>query len=83
LSNPKHAQKEVDPLDRIWLAHGDFKRHDPTEVVKKHCAMVKIKTYIHENKPFDLVFQGEMHFHEVRQRIDAIRNSPNFLDFIE
>jgi hypothetical protein len=43
LSNPKNAQKEVDSLDKIWLAQGDFKSHDQTEVVKKHCVVVKIK----------------------------------------
>jgi hypothetical protein len=83
LLNPKHAQKEVDLLDGIWLAQGDFKRHDPTEVVKKHCATVKRKTYIHEDNPFDLVFQRAMNFHEVSQRVDAIRNNANFLNFIE
>jgi hypothetical protein len=83
LSNPKHAQKEIESLDRIWLAHGDFKRHDPIEVVIKHYAMVKRKTYIHEHNPFDIVFQGVMHFHEVRQRIYAIRDSANFFHFIE
>jgi hypothetical protein len=65
----------VDQLEGIWLAQGNFKKHDPTEIVKKHCAMVKSKAYIHEDDPFDIVFQRATSFHEVSQRIDAIRNN--------
>jgi hypothetical protein len=83
LLNAKHAQKEVDQLDGIWLAQGDFKKHDPTKVVKKHCVMVKRKAYIHEDNPFDIIFQRATSFHEISQRVDAIRNNSNFLNFIE
>jgi hypothetical protein len=57
LLNEKHAQREVDLLEGIWLAQGYFKKHDPTEVVKNHCVVVKRKAYIHEDNPFDLIFQ--------------------------
>jgi hypothetical protein len=34
LLNSKHALKEVEQLEGIWLAHGNFKRHDPIGLVK-------------------------------------------------
>jgi hypothetical protein len=47
LSNAKHAQREVEQTNRIWLAHGNFKKHDPTKIFKKHCSTEKISQSIH------------------------------------
>jgi hypothetical protein len=83
LLNEKHSQKKVDLLDGIWLAQGYFKRHDPIEVVKRHCVVVKRKTYIHEDNYFDLVFDRATSFHELSDKIDVIRNISNLLNFVE
>jgi hypothetical protein len=83
LLNEKHSQKKVDLLDGIWLAQGYFKRHDPIEVVKRHCVVVKRKTYIHEDNYFNLVFDRATSFHELSDKIDVIRNISNLLNFVE
>jgi hypothetical protein len=80
--NAKHAQKEVDLLYGIWLIQGYFKRHDPIEIVKRHCTIVKIKENIHEDNSLDVVFQRATKFHELSQRIDLIRNNASFLKFV-
>jgi hypothetical protein len=57
LSNTKHAQTKVEQIKNIWLTQGNFKEHDPTKIVKKHCSMVNnVKSYTHEDDPFDIVF---------------------------
>jgi hypothetical protein len=57
LLNRKHALKEVEKIEGIWLAQGNFKRHDPIGFFKKHCSMVKnVNAYNHEDDPFDTIF---------------------------
>jgi len=36
LLNEKHALKEVEKMERIWLAKGNFKRHDPIGLVRNY-----------------------------------------------
>jgi hypothetical protein len=69
LLNAKHALKEVEKMEGIWLAQGNFKRHDPIGLVKKHCNMVKnVKAYNHEDDPFDIIFQRALNYQEVAQQ---------------
>jgi hypothetical protein len=45
-------------MEGIWLAWGNFKRHNPMGLVEKHYNMVKnVKDYNHEDDPFDIIFQ--------------------------
>jgi hypothetical protein len=68
LLNAKHALKEVEQMEGIWLAQGNFKKHDPMGLVKKHCNMVKnVKAYNHEDDPFDIIFQRDLNYQEVAQ----------------
>jgi hypothetical protein len=50
-------RKQINYMESGWP--NNFKKHDPEEVVKKHCVMVKIKAYIHEDNPFDIIFQRD------------------------
>jgi hypothetical protein len=42
-----------------------------------------LKTYIHEDDPFDIIFQRDRNYQEVIHRIDQIRDSSKFSDFID
>jgi hypothetical protein len=55
--------KEVEHMEGIWLAHGNFTRHDPIGLVKKQFSMVKnFKAYNHEDDPFEIIFQREFNY---------------------
>jgi hypothetical protein len=70
----KHAVKEFKKMEDICLSSGNFKKHDPRDVIKEHCKLMKFsKSYYYENFPFDILFQGDETFEYFRKRFKDVQ----------
>jgi hypothetical protein len=63
----------------------EFKKHDPSGVVRNHLASCGLKRYEHEDSLHDEIFHGMRSFSEVLSKIQALppRDMVNFLKFQE
>ena len=72
-------------LEEMKLLDIDFKKHDPSKVVRNHLASCGLKRYEHEDSPHDEIFWGARSFADVLSRIQALppRDMAKFLKFWE
>jgi hypothetical protein len=80
-----HAKVEVVASEEMKLVYIEFKKHDPSKVVRNHLASCGLKRYEHEDSPHDEIFQGARSFAEVLSQIQALppRDMAEFLKFWE
>jgi len=70
----KHAVKEFKKMEDICLPSRNFKKHDPRDVIKEHCKLVKLsKSCYYEHFPFDILFQGYATFEYFRKRFKDVQ----------
>jgi hypothetical protein len=51
-----HAKAEDMDLEELKLVDIEFKKHDPSKVVRNHLASCGFKRYEHEDSPHDEIF---------------------------
>jgi hypothetical protein len=51
-----HAKAEAGSLEEMKLVDIEFKKHDPSKVVRNHLASYGLKRYEHEDSPHDKIF---------------------------
>jgi hypothetical protein len=51
-----HAKAEAAALEEMKLVDIEFKKHDPSKVVRNHLASCGLKRYEHEDSPHDEIF---------------------------
>jgi hypothetical protein len=80
-----HAKAEAAALEEMKLVDIEFKKHDPSKVVRNHLASCVLKRYEHEDSPHDKIFRGARSFAEVLSRIQSLppRDMTEFLKFWE
>jgi hypothetical protein len=80
-----HAKDEAMVLEEMKLVDIEFKKHDPSKVVRNHLAICVLKRYEHEDSPHDEIFQGARSYSEVLSRIQALppRDKADFFKFHE
>jgi hypothetical protein len=80
-----HAKAEAAALEEMKLVDIEFKKHDPSKVVRNHLASCGLKRYEHEDSPHDEIFWGTRSFAEVLSQIQALppRDMTEFLKFWE
>jgi hypothetical protein len=78
-----HAKAEAGALEEMKLVDIEFKKHDPSKVVRNHLASYGLKRYEHEDSLHDEIFWGARSFAEVLSRIQALppRDMTEFLKF--
>ena len=78
-----HAKSEAMALEEMKLVDIEFKKHDPSKVVRNHLASCGLKRYEHKDSPHDEIFQGVRSYSEVLSRIQALppRDMADFLKF--
>jgi hypothetical protein len=80
-----HAKAEAAALEEMKLVDIEFKKHDPSKVVRNHLASCGLKRYEHEDSPHDEIFRGARSFAEVLSWIQALPpgDMTEFLKFWE
>jgi hypothetical protein len=67
-----HTKVEVVALEDVKLFDIEFKRHDPHKVVENHLSQFNMKTYIHQESPYDEIFRGARSYEEVQNRFQTL-----------
>jgi hypothetical protein len=67
-----HTKAEAGALEEMKLVDIEFKKHDPSKVVRNHLASYGLKRYEHEDSPHDEIFWGARSFAEVLSQIQAL-----------
>jgi hypothetical protein len=75
LPNFGHSKVEVAALEDLKLVDIKFRRHDPYQIVGNHLAQCNMKTYEHEDSPYEDIFKGIRDYEEVLDRVQTL--SPN------
>jgi hypothetical protein len=80
-----HAKAEATVLEEMKLVDIEFKRHDPSKVVRNHLESCGLKRYEHKDSPHDEIFRGARSYSEVLSWIQALppRDMADFLKFQE
>jgi hypothetical protein len=80
-----HTKAKAAALEKMMLVDIEFKKHDPSKVVRNHLASCGLKRYEHKDSPHDKKFQGMRSFTEVLSQIQALppRDMVEFLKFWE
>jgi hypothetical protein len=78
-----HTKAEATTLEELKLVDIEFKKNDPSKVVRNHLASCSLKRYEHEDSPHYEIFQGMRSFAKVLSRIQALppRDMAEFLKF--
>jgi REP element-mobilizing transposase RayT len=67
-----HAKVEAVALEEMKLVDIEFKKHDPSKVVRNHLTSFGLKRYEHEDSPHDEIFWGARSFMKVLSQIQAL-----------
>jgi hypothetical protein len=72
-------------LEEMKLVDIEFKKNDPSKVVRNHLEICGRKRYEHEDSPHDEIFWGTRSFAEVLSRIQSFPpgDMTEFLKFWE
>jgi hypothetical protein len=71
LLNFGHSKVEVAALD-IKLVDLEIRNHDPYQTVGNHLAHYNMKTYEHEDSPYDDIFKGIRAYEEILDKFQAL-----------
>jgi hypothetical protein len=63
---------EVASLEDVKIVGIELRRHDPYQIVGNHLAQCNMKTYEHEDSPYDDIFKGIRAYEEVLDRVQAL-----------
>jgi hypothetical protein len=67
-----HSKVKVVALEYVKLIDIGFKKHDPHSIVENHLVQFNMKIYIHEDSPYDNVFQGAKSYEEVENKFQSL-----------
>jgi hypothetical protein len=67
-----HSKVEAATLEDIKLVDIEFRRHDPYQTVGNHLAQSNMKTYEHEESPYDNIFKGIRAYEEVLDKVQTL-----------
>ena len=70
-------------MDEVKLVYFKFIKNDPYQIVGNHLAHCNMKTYEHEDSPYDDIFKGARTYEEILERVQALPPDLqiNFLSF--
>jgi hypothetical protein len=63
---------EAKSLKEMKLVNIEYKRHDPYQLANKHLIHCNMKSYEHEESPWDDVFKGTKSYKEVLERVQTM-----------
>jgi hypothetical protein len=78
-----HSKAKAMVLEEMKLVDIEFKKHNPSKVVRNHLASYGLKRYEHDDSPHDEIFQGARSYLEVLSQIQALppRDKVDFFKF--
>jgi hypothetical protein len=83
LLNFGHSKVEAATLEDIKLVDLELRKKDPYQILGNDLAHFNMKTYEHEDSPFDDILKGARAYEEILERVQALPLDlhANFLSF--
>jgi hypothetical protein len=72
LLNLGHSKLEATTLEGVKLVDLEHRKHDPYHLVGKHTTHCNMKSYEHEESPWDDMFKGTKNSKEVLERVQTL-----------
>jgi hypothetical protein len=75
LQNLGHPKVEAEALEEVKMLNIEYKRRDPYQLVNKHLIHCNMKSYEHEESPWDDMFKGTKNYKEVLERVQTLSSN--------